>query len=166
MFCWPLLSAKLPTAQTSLDEMARTSSSTLPAGPGLGLITSSQPMPFQCSVMVSSAPRLRSKPTAQTSHGEISVTPVKVLSVVLGTNGVPPVRLTQGAAVAADAGASSVIPPTSSGAANASGAASPMANRTACDREYRTVDPFLGLSGAVVSSSGWPLSAPCPGRRH
>src|SRR5262249_9734913 len=146
--CCPALSAKLPTAQASLAETARTSSSTLPSAPGLGLGTTVQDEPSQCSVRVWSPPLAASKPAAQTSHGEISVTPVKVLSTVLAATGDAPVRLTHVAAEAA-AGPSPASPP-----ASTSGAASPAASRPARDRRYRIVDPFL-WSGQGCRQQQW-----------
>jgi hypothetical protein len=78
-----------PAAQALLAEItARPLRSLSVLGaPGLGLRTTDHCEPFQCSVRVWSAPPLMSKPAAQASHGEITVTPVKVLSAVLGATG-------------------------------------------------------------------------------
>ena len=81
------LSAK-PTAQTSLEETARTPASSFWMLPGSGPGTTVHDVPSQCSIRALSARRLESllgssesKPTAQASHADSTATPWNSLSV-------------------------------------------------------------------------------------
>src|SRR5579864_8899378 len=73
LVCW------MPTAHTSVEEMAETALRRLPEVP-FGLEMSVHLVPFQCSVRVSSmALGLLKKPTAHMSVGEMLVTPASRL---------------------------------------------------------------------------------------
>jgi hypothetical protein len=86
--------------------------------PGLGLGTTCQAPPFQCSTRVRSFPR-RSKPTAQASHAESTVTPVSSLTVGLGLAGSLAGPLWQGVGTVSATGTDPVTRPASiNGAAN------------------------------------------------
>src|SRR5215467_2235371 len=90
-----------PTAQMSVGDSARTPFRMLSSPATFVLGTTVQVEPFQCSVSVLSMPPLsRSKPTAQASQGESTVTPLRLLSSVPGLGGWLPLQAPQ---VAADA---------------------------------------------------------------
>src|SRR5215469_4791175 len=65
-----------PTAQASEGDTAATAFSRLPTGPGSGLDTIDQVVPFQCRVIVPGSPHVGHwTPTAHASVGEVALTP-------------------------------------------------------------------------------------------
>ena len=78
--------------------------------PGLGLGTTFQALPFQCSIRFMSWPGPENVPAAQALQGEITVTLVNVLVSVPGLRGGEPARFWQLAAAAGVAAVAAVAP--------------------------------------------------------
>src|SRR6266704_1040534 len=115
-----------PTAQISVADLARTAFRTLSCPATFGLGTTVQAAPSQCSMSVWSGPPVSwSKPTAQASQGESTVTPLNSLYAVPGLGGVgppqtwAPLEAWQAAADAAAGPRSAAVPASSNGMVSA-----------------------------------------------
>src|SRR5260370_40254415 len=73
----------VPTAQTSVEEMAVTAVNE-PPPEGVGLVTTLQFVPFQCSINVWLVPLTVCPPTAQTSLLATADTPANELAASIG----------------------------------------------------------------------------------
>src|SRR5689334_5004052 len=103
----------------SLGETAFTLARPLPVVPGLGLGTTVQEEPSQCSMRVWLTPLPRVVPTAQALQADSTVTPLSALSEVPGLGGCPDVQPWQTAADAVACQGAASAPASISGAASA-----------------------------------------------
>src|SRR5262249_61681970 len=93
----PLVVWKSPTAQTSFAEMAVTPASRLFCALALGVVTTDQLRPFQCSMRVCATPVEGSDlPTAHTSGAETAAIPEMLAPETAGLLATRPSRPLQG----------------------------------------------------------------------
>src|SRR5450432_650405 len=103
-----------------LAETARTLLRKLLPFPGLGLGTTFQELPVQCSMRVWNGPPAESSPTAQTLRVESTATPNRSSLSIAGFRGFVPAQVLHGDAALAAA----AVPGLASAPASASGVAS------------------------------------------